>query len=71
MLELLIFILDRAFEPVFRIQIHDDAALIKAVSALGKIGFYDEREKLFLRFHLKHRCVIVAEMIIGPLPESG
>ena len=43
MLELLVFVLHRAFEPVFTVQIHDDAALVETVIGFGEIGLDHER----------------------------
>gem|GEM_PF-6905923 len=41
-LELLIFIFHRSFEPVLRIEIHHNAALVKSLVALSKVSFHNE-----------------------------
>ena len=71
MLECLIFILHGALQPVLRVQIHDDPALVEAMMASGKIRLYYKRKELFLCLHLQHRRVVIAEVIIGPLPQVG
>ena len=70
-LKLLIFILNRAFQPVFAVKIHDNAALVKAVVCAGKVRFHHKREEFFFRFHLENRGVVVPKMVIGPLPQIG
>lgn len=42
MLELIIFVFYRSLQPVFRIKIHHDPALVKAVMTLCEIRLYDE-----------------------------
>ena len=69
MLELLVFIFYRTFQPVVTVKIHDDAALVETVMALGKVCLHDEAEILLSRLHLQHRSIIIAEMIIRSLPE--
>ena len=69
MLELLILIFDRCFQPVLRIKIHHDTALIEAVVAVGEIGFHYEREVFFICLRLQNGSVIVAEMIVRSLPQ--
>ena len=71
MLKLLILIFHRSLEPVLRVKVHNDAALIEAVVAVSEIGLYDKREVFIIGFHLENRSIIIAEMIIGPLPEIG
>ena len=71
MLEGFILVLDGAFQPVFGIQIHHNAALVETVMALGEIRFHDKGEELLVRLHLKDRRIVVAEMVIGALPEVG
>ena len=68
-LEFLVLEFHGTLEPIVAVQVHDDAALVKALVALGEIGFHDEAEVLFLRLDLEDRGVVVAEMIVGPLPE--
>ena len=68
-LERLVLEFHGALEPIVAVQVHDDAALVKALVALGEIGFHDEAEVLLLRLDLEDRGVVVAEMIVGPLPE--
>ena len=69
MLKLLVFIFDGTLEPVFAVQIQNDTTLIKAMVALREIRLYHKRKKWFIRAHLQQRRVIVAEMVIGSLPE--
>ena len=71
MLKAFVFIFHGSFQPVFGIQIHDDAALIEPVVAFGEIRLYDEREELLLCFHLQDRSIVIAEMVIGSLPQIG
>ena len=47
MLEFFIFIFDGAFQPVIAVQVHDDAALVKAVMAFRKLRLYKKGEVLF------------------------
>ena len=68
MLKLVIFIFDRCFQPIFRIKIHNNSALVETVAAFGKIRFHDKRKEFFIGFRLKYRCIVVAEMIISSLP---
>jgi len=70
MLEALIFVFDRALEPVFAVQIHHDAALVETVLAFEG-GLHGEGEVWFVRFRLQHGRVVVAEVIIRPLPQVG
>lgn len=69
MLKNLVFILDGSLQPVFAVQVQHDAALIKAMLAPGKISFYHEGKELFFCGHLQDRRIVIAEMIIGPLPQ--
>lgn len=71
MLEALVLILHRGLQPVLRIQIHHDPALVETMMALRKVGLHDEGEEALRRLHLQHRGVVVSEMIVGPLPEIG
>ena len=71
MLELLVFVLHRAFEPVFAVQVHDDTALVKTVVSAGEIGLDYEGEEFFLCLHLENGGVVVAEMVVCPLPKVG
>ena len=71
MFELLVLVFDGTFEPVLAIQIHHNAALVETVMALGEIRFHDKGEELLVRLHLKDRRIVVAEMVIGALPEVG
>ena len=68
-LKRLIFILHGALQPVIRIQIHHDSALVEPVMALRKIRLHNEREELLLRLHLERRRIVISEMIISPLPQ--
>lgn len=68
MLELIVLILYRCFQPILAVKIHHHTALVKACMATTKIGSYHEREKLLFCLHLKDRGVIVAEMVVSALP---
>ena len=69
MLELMVFEFHGSLEPVLAVQVHHDAALVEALVALGEIGFHDKTEVLLLRLDLEYRGVVIAEMIVCPLPE--
>jgi len=68
-LKLLILVFNGAFKPILTVEIHDYAALVETVMALGEICLHDEAEILLSCLHLQHRSIVVAEMIICPLPE--
>ena len=68
LLELLIFIFNLTFEPVVAVKIHHYTALVKTMMALSEISLHDEAEILLSRLHLQHRSIVIAEMIICPLP---
>lgn len=70
-LEFLILVLDGAFQPVLTVQIHHHSALVEAMMAVGEIGFHQEREELLGACDLQDRSVVIAEMVVGPLPEVG
>lgn len=67
MLKLIVFIFNRAFNPVFIIQNHDVAALIKTAVTVGEVRFNGKAEFKFVGFDLEDRSVVISEMIIGPL----
>ncbi len=62
------FILYGGFQPVFAVQIHYDAALIKPLMAGSKISFYKKAEIFFCRFYLEKRGIVILEMVICSLP---
>ena len=68
-LELLVFVLYRSFEPVLTIQIHHNAALVKTMMALREIGLDHKREEPLVGLHLQDRRIVITEMVIRPLPE--
>ena len=68
MLKVFIFIFHGAFQPILRIKVQNNAALVEALLAL-KLGFNRKGEEFLIRFHLKKGSVIVSEMIIRPLPQ--
>ena len=70
-LELRVLILNRPLQPVFAVQIHDDAALIEAVVRTGEICFHHKGEEFFFCLHLENRRIVVAEMVVSPLPRPG
>lgn len=69
-LELLVFVFNRALQPIFAVQIHNHAALIETVLAF-KFRFHNKGEKPLVRLHLEHRRVVVTEVVIGSLPQVG
>ena len=68
MLEGFVFVFNGCLQPVFGVQIHDDSALVKAVLAL-KFGFHREGEEALPGCHLQNRGIVIAEAVIGPLPQ--
>ena len=68
MLEFLIFVFDRSFQPVLTVQIHHNPTLIKSVPAL-KFSFHRKGKEFFIRLHLQNGCIVIPEMIICPLPQ--
>ena len=70
-LKTLMFVLNGTFQPVLGVQIHHHAALVKAVGAFGKFGFHHKGEEGLVRSHLQHRGVVVAEVVVGSLPQIG
>ena len=69
MLEDFVFVFYRALQPVLTVQIENDPALVKAVMAVLKFRLYNKGKIFVTCFHLQDRSVIIAEMIIGPLPQ--
>lgn len=72
MLELFIFIFDRAFQSVFAVKIHNNATLVKTVMAFRKICFYHKAKIFFFCFHLKNRRIPreVKPLYLHILPEK-
>ena len=70
MLKAFVFVFDRRFEPVLTVQVHDHAALVKPVFAV-EFRAHDEGKIALVGGHLQHGCVIVAEVVIGTLPQVG
>ena len=68
-LKFFVFILNGALQPVVAVQVHRHTALVKPVVAGGKIRFHYKGEEFLLRFHLQHRRIVVAEAVVGPLPQ--
>ena len=68
---LLIFILYAPFQPVVAVQIEHYAALVKPLMAVRKVSLHYEAEKLLFGLHLEYGSIVVAEMIVGALPEVG
>ena len=68
-LEVLVFVFNRTFQPVFAVQIQHNPTLVKAVMAFGKFGFYQKGKEGFFRIHLQYGRIIIAEMVIGSLPQ--
>ena len=65
MLEGFVFILHRAFQPVLRIEIQNNTALIKTMVAVRKVRFHDKRKELFLCLHLKYRRIVIAKVVVN------
>ncbi len=59
---------NRALQPVFAIQIHYNAALVKSVMTSPKFRLDNKTKIFFFRFHLQDRCIIILKMVICPLP---
>ena len=70
-LEFLVLEFHGTFEPIVAVQVHDNAALVEALMALGEIGLDDKTEILLLCLHLEYRRIVIPEMIVGPLPKIG
>ena len=70
-LEFLVLIFDRALQPVVAVEVHHDTALVEPVMALGEVGLDHETEEFLPGLHLEDRSIVVAEMIVGPLPKVG
>ena len=70
-LERFVLIFHGAFEPVLAVEIHNDAALVEAVVALGEVGLDDEAEEWLACGHLQHGGIVVLEMVVSALPEVG
>ena len=51
------------------IEIHDDAALVETMMTSGEIGFHHKTEIPLIGLHLQDRGIVVAEMVIGALPQ--
>lgn len=68
MLKLFVLVFYGTFQPVFAVQIQDHAALIEPVAG-SKLGFDQEGKILFPSGHLQHRGGVVAEMVVGALPQ--
>ena len=68
-LELLILELDGTLKPVVAVQVHHYAALVEALMALCEVRLHHEAEELLPGLHLKHRGIIVPEMVVCPLPK--
>ena len=71
MLELLVFVLYRRFEPVLAIQIHHNTALVEPMMTLREVGLDDKREEPLVRLHLQNRRIVIPEVVVRPLPEIG
>ena len=71
MLELVVLVLDGAFQPVRAVEIHDDAALVEALMALCEVGLHYEAEELLAGLHLQYGGIVVLEVIVGALPQVG
>ena len=69
MLQLRIFVFNRGFEPVFAVQIDDDAALVEAMLTFRKIRFHRKAEIRLGCFHLKDGGIVIAEMVVCALPQ--
>lgn len=68
MLKILVFVFNRAFDPVLAVKIHHNTALIKSVLAF-KFCFHNEREVFLICFHLQHRGIVISEVVVCSLPQ--
>ena len=69
-LKFFVLVLDGSLQPVLAVQIHDHTALIETVVTFKLRP--DKKGKVFLfRLHLEYRRIVVAEVIIGSLPQIG
>ena len=69
-LDPVVLVLDGRLEPVVAVQVHDDAALVKADPGI-KLRPYHEGKELLLSTQLQDGGIVVPEVIIGPLPQVG
>ena len=64
----LIFVFDWRLHPVVTVKIDCDTALVKQSRTIERC-LYCERKELVGGFHLQHWSIVVAESIIGALPQ--
>ena len=69
MLEVIILVFNRTFQPVLTVKIQHHAALVETMMAFSKVGLHNKLEESLSRGHLQHRSIVVAEMIVSALPE--
>lgn len=69
MLEAFILVFHRTFQPIVAVEIQHDAALVKALMTVGKVGLDLEGEKLLVGGHLQHWGVVVAKVVVSALPQ--
>lgn len=69
MLKVLIFVFDRPLDPVFAVEVDSYSTLVKAVLGGIEVSFDDERKVLFSGCGLQNGGVVVAEVVVGSLPE--
>lgn len=68
-LKFFVLIFHAAFQPVFAIKVHHDAALVKTVMAFREICLDYKTEVFFLCIHLEHRGIVVQKMVVCMLPQ--
>lgn len=68
-LEVIIFIFYRTFEPILRILIKDNSTLVKSSMTTRKIRLHSKGKIVLLRFHLQDRSIVIHKMVIGLLPQ--
>ena len=65
----LVFVFHRGLEPVLAVEVHHDAALVEPVAAAGEIGLHGEGEIGLPGLKLQHGGVVIAEVVVGALPQ--
>ena len=70
MLEMFVLVFDGGFQPVFAVDVQSDAALVKAPFAL-KLRLDGKGKKFFCGTHLQDGSTVIAEVVVGPLPQVG
>ena len=69
-LKALVLVLDGGFQPVVTVLVDDHPALVEAPLAVEG-GLHDEREEGVTDFRQQRMAIVIAEAVIGALPEIG